>query len=215
MPDPERHLRCSKIKPILSICDVSKLSRADEDLYDAVNDNDCWRKLFRRDHSRAYQYIEGVGKWFKNSDWKFSYVYHMRMVCFGYTKILPREIRYSRINPSCTECVSKRSEECCLFFDPLYFQKTRISLRVGQVIIAFVNIYGIKTPKLGKITKILPRAYSDEPFAELSELKIENCNILETGDSFTVPSKDPEYGTYIDNLVITNILLHSECSHNF
>ena len=198
---------------MLSICDVSKLSRADEDLYDAVNDNDCWRKLFRRDHSRAYQSIEGVAKWFKNSDWKFSYVYNMRMVCFGYTRILPREIRYSKINPSCTECVSKRSAECCLFFDPLYFQKTRISLRVGQVIIAFVNTYSVKTPKIGKITRILPKASGDEPFAELSELKIENCQVLETENSFTVPSKDPDYGTYVDNLVITNILLHSECLH--
>lgn len=140
------------------------------------------------------------------------------MVCFGYShgygkRILPKEICYKTIDPSCTKCVAQRSADCCLFYDPLYFRKTQIPLRVGQVIAAIVNIYGVKTPKIGKITRILPRAYSDEPFAELNELKIENGLIIESENTFKVPSKDHDYGTYVDNLIITNILLKSKCSH--
>ena len=200
-----------KILTNFSIGDVSKLSRADEDLYEIVNDNDCWRKLFKRDYFQQYRLFDGI--WLSNSDWKFSYLYHTKMVCGGYTRILPREINYSKVNPSCAECVAKRSADCCMFYDPLYFRKTQIPLRVGQVVIALSNIYGLKAHKVGKITKILPRAYSDEPFAELNELNLEHSKIIESENSFQIPSKNPDYGTYIDDLIITNILLHFKCSH--
>ena len=135
------------------------------------------------------------------------------MVCGGYTRILPREVSYSKVNPSCAECVADRSADCCMFYDPLYFRKTQIPLRVGQVIIALNNIYGIKRHKVGKITKILPQGYSENPFVELNELTLEHSKIVESGNCFQIPSKDPDNGTYIDDLIITNILLHSKCSH--
>ena len=208
-----RHLVNLKMKLHLSIGDVSKLSRADEDLYEIVNDNECWRKLFKRDYFKQYRLFDGI--WLKNSDWKFSYLYHTKMVCFrGYTRILPREISYSKVNPNCAVCVAHRSADCCMFYDPLYFNKTQIPLRVGQVVIALSNVLGLKTHRIGKITKILPRAYSDEPFAELNELNLEDSKIIESGNCFQIPSKDPDYGTYIDDLIITNILLHTKCSHN-
>ena len=188
------------------------LSLTDGNLNAAVNDNSCWRKLFKRDNSRAYKAIESAGKWFTNSSWQSSYLYDVRMVCFGTIKILPREIIYTKVNSSCIQCVSTRSVDCTLFFDPLFFQKPRISLLVGQIIIAFFNVYGVKTPKLGKITKVSPRISGDEPFVEIRELKLENSKLLEMG-SFTVPSQDPNSESYVDSLVITNILLNSGCSH--